>query len=186
MKDQDIVDLYWQRSEQAISETERKYGRYCHTIAYNICADREDAEDCVNDTWLAAWNSMPDKRPSVLSTFLGYITRNLAIDRWNEKTARKRGGGEIPLALDELSECIPGSGGDPVEAVEAKELEAAIRDFTGGLKDEERRMFIARYFFLLSVDEIAARLHVSRSKAKTTLYRSRNKLRRYLQEEGLC
>ena len=82
MEDSAIVDLYWQRSEQAISETDRKYGRYCHTIAYNICADNEDAEECVNDTWFSAWNSMPDKRPSVLSTFLGYITRNFAIDRF--------------------------------------------------------------------------------------------------------
>ena len=185
MEDSAIVDLYWQRSEQAISETDRKYGRYCHTIAYNICADNEDAEECVNDTWFSAWNSMPDKRPSVLSTFLGYITRNFAIDRFKLNNARKRGGGEMPLALDELEECIS-SPVDPAQEIEQKELESAVDAFVSGLSDTERRMFIARYWFLIPVAEISERMGCSQSKTKTTLYRTRNKLRTYLQGEGLC
>lgn len=185
MKDSAIVDLYWQRSEQAISETDQKYGRYCHLIAYNICGNNEDAENCVNDTWLTAWNSMPDKRPGVLSTFLGYITRNHAIDCFKTMSAQKRGGGEMPLALDELAECIPAHSVDPYQEVEAKELAAAIRTFVGALPETERRIFIARYWFLLSVSDISERMDVSQSKTKTTLYRTRNKLYRYLQKEEL-
>jgi len=185
MKDSAIVDLYWQRSEQAISETDQKYGRYCHTIAYNICGNSEDAEDCVNDTWFTAWNSMPDKRPGVLSTFLGYITRNHAIDCFNAMRAQKRGGGEMPLALNELAECIPARSANPSQELEAKELAAAIRIFVGALPEKERRMFIARYWFLLSVSDISERMNVSQSKTKTTLYRTRNKLYRYLQKEEL-
>lgn len=125
MEDTAIVDLYWQRSDQAISETDHKYGRYCHAIAYNFVKNNEDAEECVNDTWFRAWNLMPDKRPSVLSTFLGAITRNLAISMYRGKTNQKHGRGEMPLALDELSECIP-SGTNPEQEYEIKEFEKAI------------------------------------------------------------
>ena len=108
MEDRQIVDLYWQRSDLAISETNQKYGRYCHSIAYHICGTDEDAEECVNDTWLRAWNLMPDQRPTGLSVFLGRITRNFAINLIKAKNRIKRGGGEAVLALDELEECIPG------------------------------------------------------------------------------
>ena len=185
MQDSAIVDLYWQRSEQAISETELKYGKYCHAIAYQICESEEDAEECVNDTWFRAWNSMPEKRPYILSTFLGYITRNIAIDKYKAKSARKRGGGELTLALDELSECIS-SAIDPEYSVEQKELESAVNGFVSKLPDTERRVFVARYWFLLPVTEISERMGFSRSKTKTILYRTRNQLRAYLQEEGLC
>ena len=104
MEDQAIVELYWQRSDRAIAETERKYGRYCHKIAWNICMNCQDAEECVNDTWFRAWNLMPDKRPAALPGFLGGITRNLAIDRYKTKNRKKRGGGETELALEELSD----------------------------------------------------------------------------------
>ena len=106
-----LVTLYWQRSDQAIPETDRKYGRYCHAIAYNIMTNYEDAEECVNDTWFRAWNLMPDKRPTILSTFLGTISRNLALDRYRRRSRQKRGGGETELALDELEDCIPSSDG---------------------------------------------------------------------------
>lgn len=185
MEDAAIVDLYWQRSDQAISETDHKYGRYCHTIAYNICANNEDAEECVNDTWFSAWNLMPDKRPSILSTFLGYITRNFALNRYKAQHSQKRGGGEMPLALDEMSECIP----DIIsieQHYEEKELESAIDTFVSTLSETDRRMFIARYWFLASVAEIAEKMNCSLSKTKSSLYRTRNKLRAYLQEEGLC
>ena len=115
MEDRQIVDLYWQRSDLAISETNQKYGRYCHTIAYNICGTKEDAEECVSDTWFRAWNLMPDRRPTVLSAFLGRITRNFAINLIQSKNRIKRGGGEAVLALDELEECIPG-GTNPEQA----------------------------------------------------------------------
>ena len=111
MEDRQIVDLYWQRSDLAISETDQKYGRYCHSISYNILHNNEDAEECVNDTWFRAWNLMPDQRPTVLSAFLGKITRRISIDKWRNKNAVRRGGGQITDTLDELAECIPDSNG---------------------------------------------------------------------------
>ena len=185
MDDTAIIDLYWQRSDQAISETDRKYGRYCHRIAMNICADREDAEECVNDTWLRAWNRMPSERPSLLSVFLGTITRNLALDRWRVRHSQKRGGGETLLALDELGECVRGSV-DPVQIVELKELEQAIDRFVNALPETDQTIFISRYWFLATVAEIAKKSGCTQSKVKTTLFRLRKKLRVYLQEEGLC
>ena len=180
-----IVDLYWQRSELAISETNQKYGRYCHRIAYNICGTDEDAEECVNDTWLRAWNLMPDQRPAVLSAFLGRITRNFAINCIKAKTRLKRGGGEAVLALDELEECIPG-GTEPEQALEEKELERTIGRFVSGLPDAERTVFILRYWYVASIDEISEKLRFSKGKIKSILFRTRGKLRTYLQEEGLC
>ena len=185
MEDAAIVDLYWQRSDQAIPETERKYGRYCHRVAYNVCADYEDAEECVNDTWLRAWNRMPTERPSLLSVFLGTITRNLALDRWRAKHSQKRGGGEIPLALDELRDCVPGPS-DPEREMEVRELEAAIDRFVNALPETDQVIFLSRYWFLASVAEIARKSGCTQSKVKTTLFRLRKKLCIYLQEEGLC
>lgn len=185
MEDTNIVDLYWQRSDQAVSETERKYGRYCHRIAYNICASNEDAEECVNDTWLRAWNAMPTQRPATLSGFLGAITRNLALDHYRSKHSRKRGGGEIPLALEELGDCVS-SPSDPEQALEARELEQAIGRFVDSLPEPEQLIFLSRYWFLAPVAEIAARLGCTQGKVKTSLFRLRQKLRLYLQEENLC
>ena len=185
MEDTAIIDLYWQRSDQAISETDRKYGRYCQRIAMNICADREDAEECVNDTWLRAWNRMPSERPSLLSVFLGAITRHLALDRYRAKHSLKRGGGEVPLALDELSDCVMGQS-DPEREVEARELEEAIDRFVNALPETDQVIFLSRYWFLAPVAVIAKKSGCTQSKVKTTLFRLRKKLRVYLQEEGLC
>ena len=185
MEDAKIVDLYWQRSDLAISETNQKYGRYCHTIAYNICGTDEDAEECVNDTWFRAWNLMPDQRPSVLSTFLGRITRNFAINLIKAKNRIKRGGGEAVLALDELEECIPG-GRSPEQALEEKELEKAIGRFVSQLPQPEKTIFVLRYWRVAPIDEIAEKLQFSKGKIKSSLFRTRRKLRDYLQEEGLC
>ncbi|MCR4606305.1 MAG: sigma-70 family RNA polymerase sigma factor [Oscillospiraceae bacterium] len=185
MEDEMIVDLYWQRSDLAISETDKKYGRYCHSIAYNICGTDEDAEECVNDTWLRAWNLMPDQRPAVLSAFLGRITRNIAINCIKAKTRLKRGGGEAAIALDELEECIPG-GTEPERVLEEKELETAIGSFVSGLSDAERTVFVLRYWYVASIDEISKKLRFSKGKIKSILFRTRGKLRRYLQEEKLC
>ena len=185
MEDTAIIDLYWQRSDQAISETDRKYGRYCHRIAMNICTDNEDAEECVNDTWFRAWNLMPTERPAILSGFLGTITRHLALDRYRAKHSLKRGGGEVPLALDELSDCVM-SQSDPEREVEVKELEEAIDRFVNELPETDQIIFISRYWFLVPVAEIAKKSGCTQSKVKTTLFRLRKKLRDRLHEEGLC
>ena len=184
MEDAAIVDLYWQRSDQAIPETDRKYGRYCHTIAYNICANHEDAEECVNDTWFRAWNLMPTERPSVLPAFLGAISRNLALDCYRRRTRKKRGGGETELALDELDDCVP-SRGNVEKQIEEQELKQAINAFLFTLSASERKIFVARYWYVAPVKEIAAKLECSPGKVKTTLYRLRGRLQNFLVEEGL-
>ena len=185
MEDTAIVDLYWKRSDRAISETDRKYGRYCHSIAFNFVRNNEDAEECVNDTWFRAWNLMPDKRPSVLSTFLGGITRNLAISVYRRETSQKRGGSEMPVALDEMSECVP-SDADLEQDYEIKEFEEAIGMFVSALPEIEQKVFVARYWYLAPISEIAERMHFTQGKTKSMLFRIRNKLRVYLREEGLC
>ena len=185
MEDKQIVDLYWQRSDRAISETNQKYGRYCRSIAYNICGIDEDAEECVSDTWFRAWNLMPDQRPTVLSAFLGRITRSISIDRIKAKNRLRRGGGQAVLALEELEECVPG-GTDPEHVLEEKELEKAIGRFVSGLPQTEKTIFVWRYWFVAPIDEIAEKLQFSKGKVKSNLFRTRRKLRAYLQEEGLC
>lgn len=185
MEDREIVDLYWQRSDQAIAETDRKYGRYCRTIARNICGTDEDAEECVNDTWLRAWNRMPSERPSALSAFLGCITRNLAINTLRAKNAVKRGGGEAALALDELSECVSG-GRSPEQMIEERELEEAVGRFAAALPATERTIFVLRYYYLASVAEIADRMRCGQGKVKSSLFRTRKKLRDMLVKEGFC
>lgn len=185
MEDSAIVDLYWQRSDRAIQESDRKYGKYCHAIAFNLLGDYGDAEECVNDTWLRAWNLMPDKRPGLLSVFLGGICRSLAISLYRAKASKKCGGGETTLALEELADCIP-SGADPQREYESREFEEAIGRFISRLPETERRVFIARYWYLASVADISARARFSQSKTKSILFRTRGKLRKYLMEEGLC
>ena len=183
MEDSRIVDLYWERSEQAIYETQRKYDHYCFSIANNILPFREDAEESVNDTYLTAWNTMPPNRPSILSTFLGKLTRRISIDRWRNLSADKRGGGTVPIALDELAECIPG-GSDPVAEVEAKELAEAVGRFLDTVPYTERKVFLMRYFDLAKIQTIANEFNMSTGKVKSMLYRTRNKLREHLQKEG--
>jgi RNA polymerase sigma-70 factor (ECF subfamily) len=184
MEDAAIVELYWQRDQQAIAETDKKYGAYCQHIAYAVCSDRLDAEECVNDTWLRAWGAMPDKRPTVLSTFLGKITRNLAINRFQHKTRKKRGGGETELALEELEDCIPAAL-DVERRYELQEFQQAIGRFVSGLSETEQKVFVARYWYLAPVEDIARRLQISSSKTKSMLFRLRNRLRLYLKEEDL-
>lgn len=183
MEDSRIVELYWARSEQAICETRNKYNHYCFSIANNILSAREDAEECVNDTYLAAWNAMPPNRPNILSTFLGKITRRISIDRWRNLNADKRGGGTVPVALDELAECIP-SGSDPAAEVEAKELAQAVGRFLDTVPYMEKKVFLMRYFNLLRIQDIADQLDMSASKIKSMLHRTRGKLRAALQKEG--
>ena len=145
MEDERIVALYWERSEDAIRQTQSKYDNYCMGIAGRILSNHEDARECVNDTYLAAWDAIPPQRPAVLSTFLGKLTRRISIDRWRALTADKRGGSAVTVALEELEACIPG-GTDPVKEVEAKELARAISGFLRTLPYIQRKVFLMRYF----------------------------------------
>jgi len=171
MDDEKIVDLYWQRSEDAIPETARKYGSYCRIIAYNILSDFQDADECVNDTWLGAWNSMPQNRPNRLAPYLGKLTRWLSLARLRDKSCLKRGCGETNIALEELSECLD-SGESPEKQVEQKELTEAIHNFLTGLDDEQRNVFLARYWFMTPIKEIAEKFNFSQSKVKSMLMRT--------------
>ena len=183
MEDSQIVGLYWERNESAIQHTDKKYGHYLGKIAFQILNDKSDSEESVNDTYLAAWDSIPPQRPNVLSTYLGKLTRRISIDRFRKKTAQKRGAGEYEQSLDELSECISG-GGTPEETVEAQLLGEAIGRFLHTLSPEARHTFIGRYYYLDSIREVAAYCHISESKAKILLHRTRLALRTYLEKEG--
>lgn len=184
MEDERIVELFWTRSENAIAETSAKYGKYCYVVAYNILSSAEDAEESVNDTYLDAWNSMPPHRPAILSTFLGKITRRIAIDRWRGRDAKKRGGGEVALTLEELAECVS-SGYDVEREIEERELIGVLNTFLGKLPVDERDVFICRYFFLMSVSEICDKFEFGQSKVKSMLSRTRKKLRDNFVKEGL-
>ena len=184
MDDLQIIELYWARSEGAIDETARKYGTYCRSIAWRILHSEEDSEECVNDTYWKAWGAMPPHRPQNLRVFLGRITRNLALNRWEKCSAGKRGGGQIPLALEELAQCVPAP--DHVErAAENQALTELLDAFLGGLPSETRKIFLQRYWYLCSVKEIAEDLGIGESKVKTTLFRTRNKLKQHLEKEGV-
>lgn len=182
MEDERIVELYWERSETAISETAAKYGRYCHTVAFHILHSNEDAEECVNDTYWRAWGAMPPHRPAILATFLGKITRRLALNRWEQYTAEKRGGGQVPVALSELEDCLST---DSVEkVVEDQALANCLTTFLRGLPQEERMLFVRRYWYLCPVKDLATQFGKSESSVKTTLFRTRNKLKCYLEKEA--
>ncbi len=183
MEDKEIVSLYWERNETALSETALKYGNYCKSIAKNILGNEEDAMECVNDTYFKAWNSIPPHRPKILSTYLGKITRNLSFDRFRRNAAQKRGGGELALVLDELAECV--SGKDSTEqAFEAKELAQTINAFLDSLSKEKCDLFLCRYWYALPIAEIAGRFGMTQGHVSVTLNRLRKQLRTYLTERG--
>lgn len=183
MDDEQIIQLYWDRLEIAIKETDAKYGPYCNSIAYNILQSKEDAEECVSDTFLDTWNSIPPTRPKVFSAFLGKITRRISIDRWRTKTRVKRGGGEIPVVLDELAECVADT--QTVESeFDRRELVRVLNRFLGGLSVTERKVFLRRYWYLDSIYDISTRFGFSQSKTASMLHRIRLRLRAFLDEEG--
>ena len=183
MEDSKIIDLYWARKEQALAETDAKYGSYCRTIARNILRNFEDTEECVSDTWLHAWNSMPPQRPGILSAFLGRITRNLSFDRCKYQQAAKRGGGALPLALDELEDC---ASQDSLEkAMDRKELAVAFNSFLESLPETERLVFLSRYWYLDPIADIAEHFGFSVSKVTSMLRRTRGRLRQALEKEEL-
>ena len=183
MEDSQIIELYWQKNTDAISETSSKYGAYCYTIANNILRNIEDSEECVNDTWLNAWNAMPPQRPNVLRMFLAKITRSLSINRFNAHSAEKRGGGEIILVLDELTDCLAG-GTDAEAAYEVKELEECIRRFVRGLPERDGNVFVRRYFFTEPVSSIARQYGLMENHVAVILSRTRKKLKVKLAKEG--
>lgn len=185
MTDADIVTLYWARDEQAIAQTAQKFGAYCRKIAMNLLGSQEDAEECENDTWMAAWNSMPQNRPDKLAPYLGRITRNLALDRLDKATAQKRGSGQTFAPLDELAECVaaPGSVEDTFDAAETGRL---ISEFLRTLPEGTRNIFLRRYWYCDATADIAARYGLTESKVRVTLHRTRGKLAAYLQKKGVA
>ena len=182
MDDKQIVDLYFERSECAIRETQKKYGRYCYTVAYNILRDHFDSEECVNDTYLNAWNAMPPQRPLRLSSFLARITRNLALNRYESRGAKKRGGHVTEAALDELAECISDGVGDPASEIVLRE---AINRFLRSQPKETRIVFLQRYWFFRSIKEIAADADMSENAVKVMLHRVRERFKAHLEKEGI-
>lgn len=184
MDDKRIIELYNERSESAISETAKKYGKYCYTIAYHILYDKEDSEECVNDTYLRTWEAIPPQYPDKLSAFLGKITRNLALNKYKYYVREKRGKGQTTLVLDELQECVPATN-NTEQTVEEMLLVEVINRFLYDLPKEKRTMFLRRYWYLSSIQEIAEDFGFSESKVKMTLLRIRNKLKQVLEKEGV-
>lgn len=183
MDDSKIIELYFQRSEDAIAETDKKYGAYCHTVADHILGNEEDAKECVNDTWLGAWNAIPPNRPGILRAFHAKITRNLAITRLEKNMTQKRGGNISLAAIDELEECI-GDNTDLEEIVEARQLGEVIRRFVKALDKRDGNVFVRRYFFTDSTAEIAERYGLSENYVMVILSRTRKKLKKELIKEG--
>lgn len=183
MEDSQIVELYWKKDGEAVRQSEEQYGGYCLTIAENILHNREDSEECVNDTWLHAWNAIPPQRPMRLKYFLARITRNLALDRWHAMTAEKRGGCGIEPVLEELAECADPAGSVENELI-AKELGDAVQRFVRALPEREGNLFLRRYFYTESIREIAARYRLTENHVMVLLSRTRKKLKAYLIKEG--
>ena len=183
MNDEQIIQLFFTRNEDAIRQTDDRYGAKLTRLSENIVGSREDAQECVNDTYAGAWNAMPPERPNSLKAFLGRITRNISVTRLRRSGSQKRGGGEASLAIDELSECLPG-GSDPARTAENRELLRSIDAFLSLLPKRERVIFLGRYFYALTAEEIAARLGMKTAAVKTSLYRTRKRLAQKLEEEG--
>ena len=183
MRDEEIIELYYDRNEQAIRVTMDAYGNYCRKIAGNILENEADVEEVLSDTWLRIWNSIPPQRPRYLRLFLGTITRNLALSVYRAQIAQRRGGGQMPLALEELGECIS-QGSDPAANLEGKELGKLISAFLRCEPQNSRVIFLRRYYYLEGSKEIAQRLGTSESNVRLQLSRTRKKLKAYLNKEG--
>lgn len=184
MEDNKLINLYWNRNEKAISETDKKYGNYCRKISYNILYNIEDSEECVNDTYLNAWNAIPDDRPEIFSAYLAKITRNLSINLYNRKRTKKRGSGEVEVVLNELENIIPDKNNVEKE-IESKLITEKLNEFLWSLKKEHRIIFVRRYWYVDSIVEISKRMLISESKIKSILFRTRIKLKDYLEKEEI-
>lgn len=183
MNDSQIIELYWNRDPQAVSASDEQYGAYCFTVANGILGDAQDSEECVNDTWLRAWNAIPPTRPTVLKVFLAKITRRLSFDRYKARKAQKRGGGETTLVLEELAECIADES-DVEGQVDMQELGGVINQFVASLPEREQELFVRRYFFSDSIGQIADRYGMNQNHVNVTLSRVRKRLRSHLSKEG--
>lgn len=183
MRDEDIIELYFKRNERAIEETDYKYGHYLLAIADNILKNELDVEECIDDTYLKAWKTIPPTRPEILRIFLGKITRNLAFDRYKKLTTKKRGSGKIDEVLDELNDCIP-TNIDVEQQVLANELSLIVDDFVKSLPEKEALVFVGRYFYTESISAIANKLGMTNNNVSVTLSRLRGKLRKKLVKEG--
>lgn len=183
MTDNQIIALYFHRSERAITETAAQYGNLFFSIAHNILHNRQDSEECVNDTYLAAWNTIPPTRPKQLSVFLGKITRRLSIDKWRINSAAKRGGGQLTLAIEELDWALA-SPDNLEEQCIPSELTEHLNAFLKGLPEHEQQVFLCRYWYMDSIADIAHDFGFTQSKVRTMLMRTRNKLRAYLESKG--
>ena len=183
MEDERIVQMYWDRCDRAITCSQEKYGSFCFGLSYGILENREDSEECVNDTWLRAWNSIPPQRPQLLAMYFAKIVRRLSFDRWRAEHAQKRGGGELTLVLEELSQCIPGETETEDLAI-AGELAKTVQRFLESLPRRERDLFLRRYFFTETLEESGKRLGISAGHAGVILHRVRDKLRNALEKEG--
>ena len=183
VEDEKILDLYWQRSESAIKETAKKYESYCYTIAHNILQNKQDAEECLNDAFLKVWNAIPPGRPKFFRSFLGKVTRNLSLNKYKEKTVKKRGNGEADLIFSELEDCISTSNAVERE-YEAGLVNQAINSFLQSIDKNNRIVFVRRYWYADSIHAIAERFTISESKVKSMLFRTRKLLKTYLENEG--
>ena len=180
MDDEAIIQLYWVRSEQAITESDRKYGGYCRIIARNLLSSREDAEKCVSDTWWKAWNAIPPSRPERLQAFLGRITRNLSLDRLRRTQAQKRPSDALREVINELEDCAP-----PADPADQLHLTDCFNRFLEQLSPDRRRMFLLRYWYACSIPETARQVGRSRSAVQSALTRIRKELRNFLQKEDI-
>lgn len=176
MQDSQIIELYFARNQEAIVATSEKYNAYCMRISMNILQNPGDSEECVNDTYLAAWNSIPPNRPEKLSSYLAKLTRNLSINRYKARMAERRGGGEFAVSLDELDDCIA----DESTGLGEEELGALISEFLYTVSKETRQVFVRRYFYSDSVSAIAKRFKMTESKVKSMLHRTRLSLKDFL------
>lgn len=183
MEDNEIVELFWLRSERAIAESNAKYGSYCFAVADNILDSKEDSMECVNDTWLRAWNVIPPKRPDRLKLFFAKITRNLSLDKVRRKKSQKRGMGNFETALHELEECIAGDSFID-DTLDEKLMSECIEAFLQSIAKRDRQFFLRRYFFTEAVSDIASRFGVSENVVSVSLYRTRAKLKKHLEKEG--
>ena len=182
MQDKEIVDLYWARNENAIAETNDKYGSYCRKIAMNIVDNAEDSEECLSDTYLSAWNTMPEERPDLLGSYLATITRNHALTLYRKSHSIKRGAGQTALALEELLDVADSSSTEDI--VDLSLLTGHINSFLSGLDVNDRIAFVRRYFYVDPLSDIATKLKMSESAVKSLLFRLRGKLKAYLIQEG--
>lgn len=184
LSDEQIIDLYFAREERAIAETDRKYCQYLHTVAYNILANEQDSEECLQDTYLRAWNTIPPERPKMLLAFLSKITRNLSLNRYKAAKRQKRVPGQASVSLDELSECVSGDS-DPVKEMQAAIVAQVINRYLDSIPERRMYVFVARYFYSLSIPQIAKRLSCSPTLVHREIDKIRKELRQCLQKEGL-